>query len=170
MTETSALVIRPLAQADSVEALTALLHRAYAALGAQGLNYTVVDQTPEVTRKRVAGGTCLVAEEDGRLVGTLMVYPPGVGGGCPWFERPDVAKIGQFGVDPRRHGGGLGARLLARAEAMARAWGAAELALDTAEDARHLVAWYERCGFRFVEHAQWEGKTYRSVIMSKPLA
>ncbi len=157
-------------QRHDLAALTALLHRAYAALGARGLNYTAVDQTAEVTAGRMEGGTCLVAEEDGRLVGTLMVYPSGVGAGCPWFERPDVAKIGQFGVDPDRQGGGLGARLLARAEALARRTGAAHLALDTAEDAAHLVAWYERCGYRTVGHVRWEGKAYRSVIMSKPLA
>lgn len=170
MSEASTLVIRPFAASDSIEALTGLLNRAYAGLGALGLNYTAVDQGPEVTGRRMAGGTCLVAEEDGRVFGTLMVYPPGIGGGCPWFERPDVAKIGQFGVEPGRHGGGIGTRLLARAEAMARAMGAAELALDTAEDAHHLVAWYGRCGYRLVEHARWESKTYRSVIMSKRLA
>ncbi|KAA2235004.1 GNAT family N-acetyltransferase [Salinarimonas soli] len=169
-TEAPALTIRPLAASDSIDALTALLHRAYAGLGARGLNYTAVDQTPEVTRKRIAGGTCLVAERDGRVVGTLMVYPPGAGGGCPWFERPEVAKIGQFGVEPACHGGGVGARLLAHAEAMARALGAGDIALDTAEDAAHLVAWYGRCGYRLVDHVRWEGKTYRSVIMSKRLA
>ena len=47
--------------------------------------------------------------------------------------------------------------------------GAAELALDTSEGADHLIAWYERIGFRIVEYAQWKGKRYRSVIMSKTL-
>jgi len=47
--------------------------------------------------------------------------------------------------------------------------GATELALDTSEGADHLIAWYERKGFRFVEYAQWKGKSYRSVIMSKML-
>jgi GNAT superfamily N-acetyltransferase len=122
-----------------------------------------------VTRERITGGTCLVAERDGRIVGTLMFYPPGAGGGCPWFDRPEVAKIGQFGVEPDCHGQGVGARLLDHAESRARAHGAAEIALDTAEDATHLVAWYDRCGYRLVEHTRWKGKTYRSVIMSKAL-
>ena len=47
--------------------------------------------------------------------------------------------------------------------------GAEEIALDTAEEASHLASWYERCGYRFVEHAQWLGKTYRSVIKSKAI-
>ena len=78
-----------------------------------------------------------------------------------------MATIGQFGVLPGRQGTGTGTRLLRHAEQLAAVSGVAELALDTSEGADHLVGWYEREGFRFVEHAQWEGKTYRSVIMSK---
>jgi hypothetical protein len=44
------------------------------------------------------------------------------------------------------------------------------LALHTAEGAGHLVRWYSSRNYRFVEHVQWPGKTYRSVIMSKSLA
>lgn len=49
------LVTRPYDDADAEE-LTGLLHRAYAELGAQGLNFTAVDQDVEVTRERAAGG------------------------------------------------------------------------------------------------------------------
>ena len=45
-----------------------------------------------------------------------------------------------------------------------------ELAVDTAEPADHLVAFYSRRGYRFIEFAQWPGKHYRSVILSKSLA
>lgn len=163
------MIIRGLAATDSIADMTALLHAAYARLGGMGFNYTAVDQTEDVTRSRIARGHCLVAIDDGALVGTIMVHPPGRSAGCPCYERPDVATIGQFGVRPGRQGAGTGTRLLRRAEELALASGAAELALDTSEGADHLIGWYEREGFRFVEHAQWEGKTYRSVIMSKPV-
>ena len=163
------MVIRELASTDSITDMTRLLHAAYARLGGMGFNYTAVDQTEDVTRSRIARGRCLVAVDAGALVGTIMVHPPGRSAGCPCYERPDVATIGQFGVLPGRQGTGTGTRLLRRAEELALASGAAELALDTSEGADHLIAWYEREGFRFVEYAQWEGKTYRSVIMSKPV-
>ena len=51
--------IRPIEPGDDVAALTDMLHRAYAVLGAMGLNYTAVDQTCEVTRERLAGGIAL---------------------------------------------------------------------------------------------------------------
>src|SRR5579871_2688760 len=83
--------IRPLGPDDSVEALTDLLHRAYAALGAMGLNYIAVDQTSQVTRRRIAGGVCLVAVgADGRIVGTALFKAPGLQRGSPWLERPEV--------------------------------------------------------------------------------
>jgi len=43
------------------------------------------------------------------------------------------------------------------------------LLLDTAETATKLIEYYRRRGFREVGHHQWRDKTYRSVVMAKPL-
>jgi len=51
------LRLRPLAPSDSIVELTLLLHRAYARLGAMGLNYTAVDQSPDVTARRLGSVT-----------------------------------------------------------------------------------------------------------------
>jgi ribosomal protein S18 acetylase RimI-like enzyme len=163
------MTIRLLTATDSITALTELLHAAYSRLGEMGFNYTAVDQSEEVTRKRVARGDCLVAVDGDMLVGTIMLHAPGQSSGCLCYERPDVATIGQFGVLPGCQGQGTGTNLLREAERRAVAAGAAELALDTSEGADHLIAWYEWHGFRFVEYTQWQDKTYRSVIMSKRL-
>ena len=57
------------------------------------------------------------------------------------------------------------------AEPRAKEMGALELALDTPEDARHLVDRYTRRGYRFIEHADWRpGTNYLSVILSKSLS
>ena len=165
----SNVVVRRLSTADSIDELTSLLHAAYRRLGDLGLNYTAVDQPPEVTRERIARGECLVAVADGQLVGTIVFYQATAASGCPWYDRPDVASLGQFGVLPSHQSTGIGRQLLDAVERRAAESGAVEVALDTAEDAAHLVSWYERCGYRIVEHAQWDGKTYRSVIMTKAL-
>ena len=162
--------IRLLAPTDSVDELTSLLHRAYARLGAMGLNYTAVDQPPDVTRRRIGSGTCFVATLDDRLVATLLVHPTYAANECAYFTRAGVACVHQFAVDPQLQGGGVGRRLMAHAERWARENGFSELALDTAEPATHLVAFYARLGYREVGHVQWDGKVYRSVVMSKPLA
>jgi len=108
-----------------------------------------------------------VAVADGQLAGTIVFYGTTIASGCPWYDRPDVAGLGQFAVHPRHQSAGIGRQLLEAVERRAAETNAGEIALDTAEDASHLVSWYGRCGYRLVEQAQWPGKTYRSVIMSK---
>jgi len=164
------VVIRPLRRDDSIEELTNLLHRAYAALGEKGLNYTAVDQSPETTRKRVENRRCLIALDGARIVGTLLVNSevPNILGAC--FGNPKAASVHQFAVDPAYQCRGLGSQLLAEAESWARSIGFAEMALDTAESAAQLIAYYVRRGYRSVGSVQWNGKVYRSLIMSKKLA
>jgi GNAT superfamily N-acetyltransferase len=161
--------IRPLKPGDSLVALTALLHRAYAPLLTMGLNYTAVDQSVEVTTERVRCGTCFVAEAGRELVGTITVRPPQLESSCAWYGQPHVACAGQFAVAPELQRQGLGAKLLARAERWAREGGFSELAVDTAVTATHLVSFYTHRGYRQVEVVQWDGKSYRSAIFSKAL-
>ncbi|MCV2369832.1 GNAT family N-acetyltransferase [Roseateles oligotrophus] len=175
MTEQT-ISIRALAPSDCLGELTALLHKAYASLGAQGWNFTGVDQSVEVTAKRVATGHCLVALQGGAMVGTVMVrgpYRPGVDAwylDTPWYTRADTAILSQFAVDPQCQGQGLGARLMQAAEAWGRAQGMAYVALDTARPAEHLQRRYAASGYRAMCEIQWEGKTYASVLMVKTLA
>jgi GNAT superfamily N-acetyltransferase len=172
----ASFLVRPLRAADSLEALTTLLHRAYAPLGAAGMNFTAVDQTVEQTRERVGRGQCFVAERDGAVIGTATVsgaYDPNRHGwarATPWCFRTDVANLQQYAVDPAAQGAGIGTALLAACEDWAREHGHSALALDTAVPATHLRRRYERAGFRTVDEVQWGGKAYRSVIMAKPLA
>ncbi len=161
--------IRPLRRQDSIEELTTVLHRSYAALARMGLNYTAADQAPDTTRRRVALGQCFVAMEDTKLVGTILVNPvvPNPLGDC--FGRPEVASIHQFAVAPEFQGRGLGSLLLAHAEGWVKKQGFTEVALDAAQSAPQLVAFYVRRGYRSVGRIQWSGKSYRSIIMSKEL-
>jgi ribosomal protein S18 acetylase RimI-like enzyme len=163
------ITIRRWEETDSLEELTALLHRAYAPLGALGLNYTAVDQSVEVTARRIAQRPCFVAVREGRLVGTVVVTPPNPGYPCEHYARPDVAGAHQFAVEPEYQGQGIGRALLRAAEEQARADGYAHLSLDTAEEATHLIELYQRLGYRAVDTVQWWGKVYRSVVLSKPL-
>jgi GNAT superfamily N-acetyltransferase len=163
------VLIRDIRSGDSLDELTLVIHAAYKRLGDLGLNYTAVDQDASVTRRRAERGRCLVAEIEGTLVGTVTWYGPGDGRGCDWYRRPEVAVFGQLAVSPDHQRRGIGSNLIAEVERQACQAGALELALDTAEPARHLVDFYAAIGFRIVERVQWPGKTYRSVIMSKSL-
>lgn len=163
------IAIRRLAPSDSITNLTALLHRAYAPLAAQGLRYMATHQSDEVTRQRIDGGECFVAVAGGAICGTIVFKDAVRTRGCPWYDRDDVASFGQFAVEPNLQARGLGRRLISLVEDRAVATGAREIALDTAEPATHLVGWYGRLGYCFIGHAQWRHTNYRSVIMSKTL-
>ncbi len=162
-------VIRELGPDDDLEALTELLHRAYAGLARRNLLYVATHQSVAVTRSRISKGTCFVAELDGRLAGTLTYVDPARTAGCEVYDRPGVASFHQFGVEPALQGRGIGDLLLARAGQAARADGARALALDTAEPARQLIAMYRRRGYRVEGHADWPETNYRSVIMVRSL-
>lgn len=161
--------IRPLAEHDSISELTALLHASYASLSGLGFNYTAVDQSEDETRMRIARSECYVAEDDGQIVGTILFSSAARSKGCEWFNRPEVSSLHQFAVLPQHQGRGIGGKLLAFVEDKARASGAREIALDTADGAADLIDWYRRRGYREVGHVQWDGKTYRSLVMSKTL-
>jgi predicted N-acetyltransferase YhbS len=165
----SKIVIRPLTAGDDIEAITHLLHRAYAGLAAQGFKYYATHQSPDVTRERLHKGFPFVAQRADKIVATVTLYGPAPDPRCDYYGRDGVYKFGQLGVEPDLQKNGLGLRMYARIEQEARQRGARDLALDTAEGAHHLVAWYARLGFSVVETVQWEHTNYRSVVMSKAL-
>lgn len=167
--DSALLTFRPLAPDDSISELTELLHRAYKRLADMGLRFVATYQAEDETRRRAESGTCYVGIYSGRIVATVTYYGPTYTGRTPWYMREDVAYFGQFAVEPELQGFGIGNRMLELVENHARNDGAAELALDTAEPAEHLIAYYTRHGYRFIEYVQWDATNYRSVVLSKRL-
>ena len=177
MSLTPDLRLRPLREGDDLQALTALLHQAYAPLGAAGMNFTAVNQSVGQTRDRVNGGHCLLAlDGTDHVLGTVTLnraFNPNTQAwarATPWFYRDDVAHLHQYAVAPAAQGRGVGTALLAAAEAWARQQGCTGMALDTALPAQHLRQRYAAAGYQTVDEVQWAGKTYRSVVMLKLLA
>ena len=165
----STLTLRRLRPDDSIDELTAMLRRAFARLGASGLNCTCVDQTPEITRQRIGDGQCLVAVDGRRIVGTVTLQTADPWAEVPWYRHPSVASLHQLGVEPAHQGSGVGSALLQAAEAWAFRQRCSALALDTPEPARHLHAYYARQGFDRYATVQIEGRSYRSTVFSKPV-
>ena len=168
--------LRPWLASDSLAELTALLHRAYAPLAAAGLNFTAASQTEAMTLQRLQGAHTWVAVQGATLVGTITAAGPfdpdaqGWARALPWFYRQDLAHFHQYAVDPAWQGRGVGAALLQAAEAWARQQGHRAMLLDTAMPATALRQRYAHAGYADIASVQWQGKTYRSVVMLKPLA
>ena len=162
--------VRELSHGDSIAELTELIHRAYTPLGALGLNYTAVDQSADETARRAALGRCALAHINGKIVGTITAQGPNPRSGSSWIRLSNVASAHQFAVEPALHRQGIGSALLAWSEHWAQLERYTELCVDTAEPAGQLIAFYQRRGYRFIEFAQWPGKSYRTVVLSKPIS
>ena len=81
----------------------------------------------------------LLAEADGELMA------------CCQLERrpPAVAYFGMFSVQPGGQGQGVGRRVLAEAERIARdEWAATTMIMTVLAQRTELIAWYERRGYR----------------------
>jgi GNAT superfamily N-acetyltransferase len=90
----------------------------------------ILDQTDQVL---------LLALADGEIVGCVHLTATSA----------TTAYFGMLTVDPRRQAGGLGKRLIAAAEQLAKArFGAATMELCVLSQRAELIAYYERRGYR----------------------
>jgi len=154
---------------DSVEELTDLLHRAYKRLADMGLRFVATYQDEAETRQRMEKGECFVISEGSKLIGTVMLYLNLSSNPCEWYRNSGISCFGQFAVEPEYQEKGLGSRLMSFVEDYAKEKGAVEIALDTSEKAIHLIKYYKRRGYRFIQFHQWDRVNYRSVVLSKRL-
>jgi GNAT superfamily N-acetyltransferase len=162
------IIIRPLREGDSIAELTDLLHRAYNSQMDPGLVFFAAHQSEDDTKERASEGECFVGTLDGKLVATITLYHM-KHLQCAWYAQKGVWFFGQFAVDPTLRRSGLGSALIAMGEQYARERGATEMSLDTAETATNLIAYYNKRGYRPVDHVKWDVVAYRSVILSKRL-
>jgi GNAT superfamily N-acetyltransferase len=92
----------------------------------------------------------IVAEEEGRIVGTVLLYPAGSvmarpGGGSITLAEPEVRLLA---VAPAARGRGVGVALMHECVRRARQSGAAALTLHTSDIMQAAMRLYERLGFR----------------------
>lgn len=90
-----------------------------------------------------AGGVVIVADFDGRIVGT----------GALILVEPGVSRLVRMSVDRRVRGQGLGKRLVNHLIEIARARDDRQLLVETNDDWPDAIALYRACGFSD-EHAK----------------
>ena len=86
-------------------------------------------------------GACLLAEENGRVVGGIFVKRK-------LTFREKGAHVESFFVDKRRRGKGVGRKLLEKAFAAAKKAGIETLSLTCAKENRAARRLYEKLGFK----------------------
>jgi putative acetyltransferase len=137
--DTGAITLRDAVDGDAA-GLIALIGACFAEY--PGCYLAVDAEMPELraiaAATAAAGGRFWIAERDGAVVGSIGLKPG---------PRPETAELVKLYVAPSARRRGLGGRLIATAEAEARARGAAALVLftDTRFSDAHRL--YERHGF-----------------------
>ncbi len=145
------VIVRPALPADLDEAARISV-AAYAAAGqleeASAYGRTLID-TPARHREAVL----LVAERDGRVVGTVTICP----NGSPFAEigRPGELEFRFLAVDPPVWGTGVADALVAECDARARAQGATHLAICVRDTNAGAAAMYARRGFTRMPERDW---------------
>jgi ribosomal protein S18 acetylase RimI-like enzyme len=111
----------------------------------------------------------LIAEADGKLVGTLTVRLSKHDSEVPLYREPTTWTLCQFAVFPELQGLGIGRKLHDAALFHVRSNGGRIIALDTAAPAVDLIEMYQRWGYQVVGECDWRPHTnYPSVVMARP--
>lgn len=100
-----------------------------------------------------AGVQRIVAERDGEIVGSVMLYPPRADAYGDLVDAVSWPELRLLAVAPSARGHGVGKALVMECIRRAKESGAAELGLHTSRSMRVALGMYERMGFvRAPEH------------------
>jgi GNAT superfamily N-acetyltransferase len=132
----------------AVETVTLAAYEQYAVL--MPAHWDGYRQNILATLAAVQPDAQIVAEEEGRIVGTVLLYPTGSvmarpGGGSTTLAEPEVRLLA---VAPEARGRGVGVALMHVCVRRARQSGAAALTLHTTDVMQAAMRLYERLGFR----------------------
>ncbi|HUD40457.1 MAG TPA: GNAT family N-acetyltransferase [Dokdonella sp.] len=153
------------ASAGDVAAIVALVESAYRGEASRAgwtteadlLDGQRIDAQGVTALIESADASVLLAESDGELVACCELRRAqapdprrGRGGATgPADAEPTSCYFGMFAVRPSAQGGGLGRRVIAHAERLAREdWGCERMRMTVIDLRTELIAWYERRGYR----------------------
>lgn len=146
---TPPITIRPAEPKDD-HAIGELLVDAYVVRYADKMPWVVVTDERKADLRNVAGkrkeAHVLVAELDGRIVGTVALYPSTSSHSQTWL--PGAVDLRHLAVSHDLHGKGLSRPLLDAAESWAWAQGAERISLHVRTGNAGVAALYQSRGYR----------------------
>jgi predicted N-acetyltransferase YhbS len=138
------------ARPEDDEQIGALLVEAFVTSYAREMPEVVVTEKRKkdlrdiVTKRQRA--CVLVAEDHGRLVGTVTLFPPGAETSEAWL--PNAADLRHLAIDLRMRGQGVANALLDETERKAREWGCEGICLHVRRGAHGVARVYQKRGYR----------------------
>jgi ribosomal protein S18 acetylase RimI-like enzyme len=94
-----------------------------------------------------APSECIVAEDHGILIGSVMLYPPNADAYGDLARAGDWPEVRLVAVSPEARGRGVARALMEECIRRARSAGATSLGLHTSRSMRTAMALYTRMGF-----------------------
>jgi GNAT superfamily N-acetyltransferase len=131
----------------AIEAVTLAAYEQYAAVLSASFWAAYRDNIRQ-TLANIGPAAQIVAEDDGELVGVVLLYPAGAvlaAGGPPLS--PACPEVRLLAVAPAARGRGVARRLMEECMRRARAAGAPALTLHTTDMMSVAMSLYERMGF-----------------------
>ncbi len=126
--------------------LTLAAYAEYAAI--LGENYHLYEDSIVATLADIGAASQIVAEQDGRLVGAALLYPPGTAfEPAEGMAAPEWPEVRLVAVLPSARGHGIGKALVQECLRRARQDGCTGLALHTTDMMPVAMGMYERLGF-----------------------
>ncbi|HUN88724.1 MAG TPA: GNAT family N-acetyltransferase [Terriglobales bacterium] len=110
--------------------------------------------SPQGVREEMQRGTFFVAEQEGRIVGTVLTRINGTTG-----------YFGMLAVESGLQGSGIGRALREHAEAHCKTNGCSQMTLTTGDFRTELPPYYARAGYRIVSYEPNSGSAWN---LSKP--
>jgi len=125
----------------------------------------LADPSRELVEQYIANGECRVAEEEGEIVGVYVLVKLGV----------TTMEIINIAVDERKHGRGIGKKLMSDAIQTTKLLGFKFLEVGTGNSSIAQLAFYQKSGFRidgiikdfFVDH--YEGEIVENGIQCRDM-
>src|SRR5690554_4764282 len=153
----------------SWEEITELLNIAFQQRVEQGLNYLAATQGVEVTKRRVAGGICLVALINNKLVGTATLHIVKTENNRKkWFYESSYGYLSQLAVHPKYKSKGIGGKLQKERIRLCYENKVDAILGDTSVHAKDLLEWHRRMGAQKVGYLSHTTTNYYSVQFRKP--
>lgn len=138
-----------LARPEDDAAIGDLLVEAFTSAYARKLPWIVYDEDRKSALRAVAAkrrvATVWAAELEGRVVGTVALFPPGAEGSEAWLR--NAADLRHLATAPEVHGRGFSSALLETAEHAAREWKVEAICLHVRRGVEGVARLYQRRGY-----------------------
>ncbi|HEV7587703.1 MAG TPA: GNAT family N-acetyltransferase [Longimicrobium sp.] len=152
--DAGSVLLRDAREADlaAVRALTLQAYAEYAQV-MEPSAWAGLEQAVRRTVESDSNAARIVAEHEGTIVGSVMLFPPSTSTYGGSVEAPPWPELRLLAVSPEARGMGVGRLLVDECVRRARASGATELGLHTSRSMATAIAMYRRVGFvRAPEH------------------